>query len=187
LDVDSDDYREVDRDISTPYLHDHRSGVGLASRLEWLAYEDSRALFQLHLQSNEFNQGLSGDYMRLTTSWRQLLGRADVEASWQYRRYFNDQDRQSTSEGQRLMLDWQFWQWQSNSNLWRWKIDALYDLDASEWGLMLGIGWYPTSGRLLRDFRSQELRFGRQRQWDMLHSVRPNAYYDSHYDEEGGQ
>ncbi|MAZ66228.1 MAG: hypothetical protein CMF25_03890 [Kangiellaceae bacterium] len=187
LDVDSDDYREVDRDIATPYLHDHRSGAGLASRLEWLAYEDSRALFQLHLQSNEFNQGLSGDYMRLTTSWRQLLGRADVEASWQYRRYFNDQDRQSTSEGQRLMLDWQFWQWQSNSNLWRWKIDALYDLDASEWGLMLGIGWYPTSGRLLRDFRSQELRFGRQRQWDMLHSVRPNAYYDSHYDEEGGQ
>ncbi|SFR50476.1 hypothetical protein SAMN05216203_0970 [Marinobacter daqiaonensis] len=150
---------ELDPDIFSPYRDDHRRSLNLSDRLTWAPHLDQRLYLEGALVSNESLNPFDPDHMEVTMAGRQLFGSVAGEAGFRWRRYFADDDRSTSLDRKRIFVGGNLLRWGTGSHALTLRAEANYDIDRSDVGWRLRIGFEANSGRLSPARRPDELDF----------------------------
>ncbi|SEK44416.1 hypothetical protein [Halomonas daqiaonensis] len=150
---------ELDPDVFSPYKRDHRRSLVLADRLTWTPHLDQRVYLEGALVSNESLNPFDLDHLEVTAAARQLFGSAAGEVGVRWRRYFNDDDRTTSLDRKRVFLGGNLLSFDAGANALTLRAEANYDIDRSDVGWRLRIGYEANAGRLSPARRPDELDF----------------------------
>ncbi|MDR5900138.1 hypothetical protein QC823_14230 [Halomonas vilamensis] len=150
---------DIDPDIFSPYKDDHRRSLILSDRLTWSPHLDQRIYLEGALVSNESLNPFDPDYGEVSTSARQLFGSVSGELGLRWRRYFNDGDRSSSTDQKRVFLGADLLRFDSGTNAWTLSAQGDYDVERSDFGFRLDLGFESNEGRLSPAKRPDEMAF----------------------------
>ncbi|MBE0490238.1 MAG: hypothetical protein IBX53_14280, partial [Halomonas sp.] len=165
---------KLDPDIYTPYRADHRRSLRLADRLTWVPHLDQRVYLEGALVSNETLNPFDIDHLEITTATRQLFGSLAGEAGFRWRRFLNDDDRDASFDRRRFFLGGNLLRWGESANALTLRAEANYDIDRSDVGWGLRIGYEVNGGRLSPARRPDEIDFLPLRRAQQRHRVDTN-------------
>jgi len=163
LDEDHGLDEEIDQDVFTNYKHDHRSGWGLSDRLVLLPWLDTEWWGAVSITSNEDWRPGNPDHFSARAGWSQYFEGVEAEAAYQYTRFFNDSDRNSTSERHSILGSFSRRFLFSRRQQLDLGVEARYDFPDREASAMVFLSWYFSEGRGYRDFWPAEVGFRRLR------------------------
>ena len=149
----------LDRDVFTDYKAAHRHGITLGDRLVHAPWLDTQWYGDVSLTTNESLNPLQPDHVRARIGWRQLLRYWQLNAEYDYRRFFDDSDRDGDADRNRLNLSVEWNHWRSWQRRWQVSLAWRHDVEPSTHALLLQLRWHGGIGRGLRDFRPSELAF----------------------------
>lgn len=150
---------DIDPDIFSPYKDDHQRSLVLSDRLTWSPYLDQRLYLDGALVSNASLNPFDPDYAEVTAAGRQLFGSVAGEAGLRWRRYFDDDDREASINHKRIFVGGNLLSFDSGANALTLRAETEYDLDRSDVGFRLRIGYEANEGRLSPARRPDELDF----------------------------
>ncbi|MFC2990716.1 hypothetical protein [Halomonas tibetensis] len=149
----------LDPDVFSPYKRDHQRSLVLADRLTWTPHLDQRVYLEGALVSNASLNPFDPDHLEVTAAARQLFGSVVGEAGMRWRRYFNDDDRISSLDRKRIFLGGNLLSFDAGANALTLRAEANYDIDRSDVGWRLRVGYEANAGRLSPARRPDELDF----------------------------
>ncbi|MEA2117832.1 hypothetical protein [Halovibrio sp. HP20-50] len=153
------DLRDIDPDVYSPYKDDHQRSLVLSDHLTWSPHLDQRVYLEGALVSNESLNPFDPDYGEVSTAARQLFGSVAGEVGLRWRRYFNDDDRGSSIDHKRVFVGANLLRFDSGANALTLRAEGDYDIDRSDAGFRLRIGFEANAGRLSPARRPDELDF----------------------------
>ncbi len=150
---------EIDPDVYSPYKDDHRRSLIFSDRLTWTPRHDQRAYLEGALVSNESLNPFDFDHLEVTTAVRQLFGSVAAEAGLRWRRYFNDDDRNTSLNRKRVFVGGDVIRWGTGSYALTLRGEASYDIERNGFGWVLRIGYENNAGRMSSAKRPDEVDF----------------------------
>ena len=153
------DLGDIDPDVFSPYKQDHKRSLVLSDRLTWSPHLDQRLYLEGALVSNESLNPFDPDYGEVSTAARQLFGSVAGEVGLRWRRYFNDDDRGSSINHKRVFVGANLLRFDGGANALTLRAEGDYDIDRSDVGFRLRIGFEANQGRLSPARRPDELDF----------------------------
>jgi LysM repeat protein len=160
LDSNLDSHSErVDQDLFTSYKEDHVRGLGIGDTLSYRPWLDSVWYTSFGLVSNTDLNPFDPDYIGVKLGARQMLGNWQAAAEYGVRRYFQDTDRDSDLERQRMQLAVDWIDWRSAKKGLQGRVQLDWDKTSGEYSGLASITWHWSNARFYRDFRSDELGF----------------------------
>lgn len=168
----------IDPDVWSQFKEQHQYGIGLAQRAVYRHKLDSETYAEANFLSNE--NPLSADRIGLSLGWRSYFGQASSDINVSHRQFRNDSDREQAFDRTdvNVSADWLLpFSRQSNFRL---SARARFNTDANDVSLWLNIGWFQHAGQQLFDFRPDELRFRRPRDWWLRRSTQTH-YLEGNY------
>ncbi|MGM0984094.1 MAG: hypothetical protein ACQEXG_11815 [Pseudomonadota bacterium] len=150
---------DIDPDVFSPYKRDHTRSLVLSDRLTWSPHQDQRVYLEGALVSNASLNPFDPDYAEVTTAARQLFGSVSGEAGVRWRHYLNDDDRDASIDHQRLFMGANLLRFDAGANALTLRAEADYDIERSDVGFRLRIGFEANDGRLSPARRPDELDF----------------------------
>lgn len=163
---------KVDQDVYSNYKSTHRYGLELADTLFHRPRLDTLWHLGASLVSNPDLDLTRPDHLGLKAGWQQLLGRLQIDASYQLNHYFPDQLRTRASNQRTWLLDATWSQWTGSQNRPEVGLQLRHDSDTGAVTGMLNFTWHDSKGRAYRDFRPGEIDFRDLRTRDL--APRPN-------------
>ena len=149
----------IDQDVFTPYKSGHRHGLEVGDTLYHRPWLDTLWSASASAVSNE-NFGITRpDHLAFKLGWQQLLGRLQLDARYQTKHYFADDQRLNASKQHTWLLDASWNQWSSQQNRSEIGIQMRHDSDTRAVTGMLTFTWHDSNGRRYRDFRPGEVDF----------------------------
>jgi hypothetical protein len=160
LDSNLDSHSErVDQDLFTSYKEDHVRGLGIGDTLSYRPWLDSVWYTSFGLVSNTDLNPFDPDHIGVKLGARQMLGNWQAAAEYGVRRYFQDSDRDSDLERQRMQLAVDWIDWRSAKKGLQGRVQLDWDKTSGEYSGLASITWHWSNARFYRDFRSDELGF----------------------------
>jgi len=159
----------VDRDIFTTYKADHQDGIRLGDTVYHKPWLDTIWFAGASLGSNEWSENIAPDNIRTRLGWKQLMGDLQIDLTYKGVVYFDDRDRNGTSNSNAVQLDfsWDMWlaDWRRLQLAGMLRHD--FDYNAPEWFLTLSYHFNAPHG--YRHFRPgsvdfKDIRMSRQQQ-----------------------
>lgn len=150
---------QVDQDVYTSYKATHRHGLEVGDTLYHRPWLDTMWYGGASLVSNENLNVGRPDHLGLKAGWQQLLGKLQLDASYQHHSYFADDLRTQSSNQRAWLLDASWNQWSSQQNRAESGFRLRHDSDTGAFTGMLYFTWYDSNGRRYRDFRPGEVDF----------------------------
>ncbi len=151
--------RTVDQDIFTPYKKDHEAGWSLGDTLHYQPWIDGDLYAGGDLKGNETLNAFSLDNLVLKTGYKQLLGPVNLDFNYQYKRYFKDDDRQTSSHRHQLGLDANLNLWMINQDRFSLSTDLNWESQDRSFFGGLTLSWHFSKGQGLHDYRPGEVDF----------------------------
>ncbi|MWJ28477.1 hypothetical protein GPM19_09705 [Halomonas sp. ZH2S] len=150
---------ELDPDVFSPYKNDHKRSLVLEDRLTWTPHLDQRVYLEGALVSNETLNPFDVDHLEVATAVKQLFGPVAGEAGLSWRRYFNDDDRDSSLDRKRVFVGANLLRWGVGANALTLSAEADYDIDRRDVGWRLSLGFEANEGRMSPARRPDALDF----------------------------
>lgn len=156
--------------VYSDYKADHQFGVGVVDRLRFKPTQDSELYLEGRLLSNDLDENLSLDQARLTASARLFYQGVAVEAQFNHRHFYADDDRNESLKQNtlNLKLDWMLI---DIDDSWRMQFDIQRDLDEKETAWFISLSYGNHNRRGVTDSLPSALPFRRFRNRQFLESL----------------
>jgi outer membrane protein OmpA-like peptidoglycan-associated protein len=157
----------IDQDIYTRYKSTHRLGLELGDTLYHRPWLDTQWHAGASLVSNPDLNLTQPDQLGWKVGWQQLLGKVQIDASYQQNHSQSDSLRTQASIQRTWLLDASWSQWTGRHNRPEAGLQLRHDADTGAITGLLYFTWHDSNGRGYRDFRPGEIDFSDLRTRDL--------------------
>jgi hypothetical protein len=149
--------QQWDTDIYTPYKRDHPNGIDIKDTLRYRPYDDVEWYVQGNVRSNSLADNLRVDSSAVNAGGRFYIQGLLLEAGYQHRYYFSDDDRDTYSDRGRWSAKAAYRFWNRRGDHLLLKANVEFDNELHETLFTIGIHWHDTQTRGVEDFRRSEI------------------------------
>ncbi len=156
----------LDRDVFSRYKAQHKTGLGLADSFSYSPWLDTEWYGRIAVNSNEDFNLLRPDNIDSRIGWQQLIGDAELDASYRRQRFMQDDDRSKGQNRRALEVKINWTSWLSSRQRMQLGLQINHDIDRDENSFVFSLQLHASRAQTYRDFRRSEVAFKDRRERD---------------------